>query len=96
MLFELQINTHTPFALITGSRKQSDFIATVDINKHQTLELFVALSLLLRINQSFSIQGRKVAEFLAFFQKIFQQLAQELLYLWQMMHFIQVRKALFL
>ncbi|WP_126325160.1 SDR family NAD(P)-dependent oxidoreductase [Legionella cherrii] len=89
-LFELQIDTNTPFALITGTAKKSDFIARVAINKNKSLDGFVALSLLLQINQSFPMHGCCIATFLAPFQKHLQLLVRELLHIWQKMHFIHL------
>ncbi|HHM2297559.1 TPA: SDR family NAD(P)-dependent oxidoreductase [Legionella anisa] len=89
-LFELQIDTNTPFALITGTTKQSDFITNATINKNRNLEEFVALSLLLHINQSIPMHGLCLTTFLAPFQKHFQLLARELLHIWQKMQFIRL------
>lgn len=89
-LFELQIDTNTPVALITGTAKKSDFIARVAINKNKSLDGFVALTLLLQINQSFPMQGCCIATFLAAFQKHLQLLVRELLHIWQKMHFIHL------
>ncbi|PWY57648.1 hypothetical protein DGG96_00705 [Legionella qingyii] len=91
-LFELQIDTHTPFALITGRRKQNEFITTATVNKNKILEEFVALSLLLRINQSFPMHGLNVAMFFAPFQKHFQLLVRELFNIWQKLQFVHVEE----
>ncbi|MCW8444761.1 SDR family NAD(P)-dependent oxidoreductase [Fluoribacter gormanii] len=91
-LFELQIDTQTPFALITGRTKQNEFITTATVNKNKILEEFVALSLLLRINQSFPMHGLNVAMFFAPFQKHFQLLVRELFNIWQKLQFIRVEE----
>ncbi|WP_454782598.1 SDR family NAD(P)-dependent oxidoreductase [Legionella sp. WA2022007384] len=89
-LFEQQIDTQTPFALITGRTKPNDFISTVTVNKNKILEEFVALSLLLRINQSFPMHGLSAAMFFAPFQKHFQLLVRELFNIWQKLQFVRM------
>ncbi|HCJ1109673.1 TPA: SDR family NAD(P)-dependent oxidoreductase [Legionella pneumophila] len=91
-LFEQQIVTNTPFAMITGSTEPSDLTANIHANKSNILEQFVGLSLLLIINQYFSIIGVKVELFLTQFKNHFYKLVQELLIVWQKMQFIKVEE----
>ena len=91
-LFEQQIVTNTPFAIITGSTQQSSLSANIHANKKDNLEQFVALSLLLVVNQYFSIDGIQVTLFLTQFKNHFYKLVQELLIVWQKMQFIKVEE----
>ncbi|WP_454785535.1 SDR family NAD(P)-dependent oxidoreductase [Legionella sp. WA2024007413] len=90
--FELQIDTQTPFALITGRTKPHNSIIPVTVNKNQILEEYVALSLLLRINQSVPIHGRKLEMIFPAFQKHFQKLVRELFNIWQKLQLVRMEE----
>lgn len=89
-LFELQIDSNTPFALLTGTTKQSNSSIKATHNKNKLLEDYVGLSLLLQLNQSMPLDGINMATWSASVQKQFKLLARELLQIWHKMDLIRL------